>query len=300
MFAWLALGVLVVSLASLLIRLAQAEGAGSLAIASGRLLLAALVLTPLAWKRCGAELRRLPRRDWATAGAAGVLLALHFATWIASLRYTSVANSVALVTTNPIWVGLGAWLFLRERPAAAVVAGIGMSIAGAGLIFLSDTWAAGGAAAPGAPAVEHGAPLLGNLLALAGAVAISGYLLVGRALSRNLSLLAYVWIVYAATAAVLLVAAIAAGTPPWDMTGAALLAVAALALGPQLTGHTILNWSLRRLSAAFVAVAILGEPIGSALLAWLFLGEGFTALQGLGFALLMAGIFVAARAERAG
>ena len=289
-FLALAAGVLIVSTAALLIRFAIDAGAGPLAVAAGRLTLAAAVVVPLAMWRRGPELRRLQRQDWGIAAVAGGFLAVHFATWIASLHYTSVASSVALVTTNPIWVGLLSWWLLGEPPTRRTAAGIAMAVAGSALIIASDL-----AAAPGTAGRD---PMLGNALALAGAVAISGYFLVGRGLNRRLTLLAYIAIVYGAAALAMNVIAIAGGQPLWSIPSAAWLPIAAMAAGPQLAGHTILNASLRHLSATFVALAILGEPVGSAVLAWLFLGETFTGLQLAGFATLLAGIVVAAGGER--
>jgi drug/metabolite transporter (DMT)-like permease len=288
-FLALSIGVLVVSTAALLIRYAIDAGAEPLAVAAGRLTLAALVVVPLALFRRGPELARLGRRDWAIAAVAGAFLAVHFATWIASLRYTSVASSVALVTTNPVWVGLASWLLLAEPPSRRTLGGLLLAVLGSALIIASDL--VGGPPAPGR------APMLGNGLALAGAVAISGYFLVGRGLNRRMTLLAYVAIVYGAGALAMNAIAIAGGQGLWTIPAAAWLPIALMALGPQLAGHTLINASLRHLSATFVALAILGEPVGSAVLAWLLLGETFSVLQLAGFATLLAGIVVAASGE---
>ena len=287
-FLLLAVAVVVVSTASILVRYAQAEGASSAAIAAGRLTIAVLLLAPFAWSRAGAELLRLSRRDLAVCAASGLLLALHFWTWIASLEHTSVASSAALVTTNPIWVAiLSAWL-LHEVPPRLQQAGIAVTLAGTVLVFIAD-WGS----STGGPA-----PLLGNSLALTGALAASGYLLIGRGLRSNVGLLAYVWLAYAFAALALLIAAFVTGESVAKVPSGAWIFIAALAIGPQLIGHTVFNWALRRLSATFFALSILGEPVGSALLAWLLLGERFTTLQFTGFVVLLAGIFIAARTER--
>jgi drug/metabolite transporter (DMT)-like permease len=291
-FLVLAAGVLVTSTASILIRFAQAEGVPSLSIAAGRLAIAALLLTPLAWSRNGADLRRLGRRDLLLAAASGVFLAIHFATWISSLAYTSVASSVALVSTNPLWAGLASVLIFRERLRRGIVAGILLTLGGTALILLSDS----GAEA----AARHSAPLLGNLLALIGALAVTGYFLIGRALRQRLPLLAYIWLVYGTAAVVLVATAAVAGRPLYGFSPLAWLCLLGLALGPQLLGHSSLNWALRYLSATFVAVALLGEPAGSALLALAFFGERFAPLQLAGFVLLLAGIYAAARSEQGG
>ena len=288
-FIVLAGGVAVVSTASILIRLAQAEGVSSLTIAAVRLGLAAAILGPFALLKASREIMRLGRRELALCLLSGLFLAIHFWTWISSLEYTSVASSAALVTTNPLWVGLASAILLRERPAPAALAGIAFTISGSVLIFAADS---------GMVETTSTNPLLGNALALAGAVSASGYLLVGRALRARMSLIAYVWLAYT-MAAILLVAAVAASgnslaavsVPAWAF-------MALLAIGPQLVGHTAFNWAVRRLTATFVAIAILGEPVGAAILAWFFFDEGFTTLQLIGFLLLLTGIFAAARGEK--
>jgi len=284
----LAAGVLVVSTASILIRLAQAEAVPSLTIAAVRLGLAALVLIPLAGLRSRRELAALSRRDLLLALASGALLAVHFWSWIASLEYTSVASSTVLVTTNPLWVGLASLFLLRERLPAAALIGIGLSLVGTLLTFAAETTVA--TASPD--------PVLGNTLALIGAVSASGYLLIGRALRGRLGLLAYVALAYGAAALLLWAGVVATQTPVQGYSNAAWLFLVALALGPQLIGHTTFNWALRHLSATFVALAILGEPVGSAILAWLLFGERFGPLQLAGFALLLIGIALGARGER--
>jgi len=286
----LACGVTIVSTASILIRIAQGEGVPSLPIAALRLLLAASVLTPVVWVRSSQELLRIGRREISLSVLSGGFLAVHFWSWIASLGYTSVASSTALVTTNPLWVGLASVLIFGERLATGTTAGVLMTLAGSAMIFASDR------SSP--TAAVHADPVLGNLLALLGAVAASGYLLVGRALRGRVSLLTYIWLAYGSAAALLLLATAASGQALTGYSSLAYAAMLALALGPQLLGHTAFNWALRRVSATFVAVSILGEPVGSALLALFIFGEGFAPLQLGGFTLLLAGIFLAARGER--
>ena len=288
-FLVLGVGVVVVSFAAILVRFAQAEAASSLAIAAVRLTVAAIVLAPFAWLRAGGEMLRLPRRELGLCILSGALLAAHFWAWITSLEHTSVASSTALVTTNPLWVALVSAIVLRERPGGAAIAGIGLTLAGSALVFAADASRAPG---PGA------APMLGNVLALVGAMSASGYLLVGRALRARISLTAYIWLAYSAAALLLVAAAMATGLSLRSLPGTAWLFMVALALGPQLIGHTTFNWALRRLTATFVAIAILGEPVGAALLAYFFFGERFGALQFADFVLLLLGIFVAARDEK--
>jgi len=284
----LGVGVIIISSSSILTRYAQAAGASSLSIAAVRLALAAMVLTPLAWARASAEIRALSTRDIRLGLAAGALLAAHFATWISSLAYTSVASSTALVTTNPIWIALASVLIFHERMGKAVVVAIGFALLGSTLIFLADSGI-------GSPQPD---PLLGNALAVAGSLTVSGYLLIGRSLRRHLSLLVYVWLVYSSCAIALVCVALIAQQPLWGFTPVAWACLVALALGPQLLGHTVFNWALKHVSATFIALTILGEPIGSALLALLLFGETFSPLQITGFVALLTGIYLAARSER--
>jgi drug/metabolite transporter (DMT)-like permease len=284
-------GVFIVSSSSILIRLAQHEGMPSITIAAERLAMAALILAPVALGRTGGELRRLHWRDILLGVVAGILLALHLVAWISSLQYTSVASSTALVTTNPVWVGLASWLVLRERLSVGAVVGIAVTLVGSMLIIVSgileDTSRA-----------IYSNPTLGNLLALGGAWTVSGYFMIGRGLRRRLSVLAYIWLVYTSAALILALWMWVSGGQWLGFSPLAYLLVLGLAIGPQLLGHTAFNWVLAHLSATFVALAILGEPVGSALWAWILFHEGFTPLQLVGFVLLLIGIYAASRYER--
>ncbi len=299
----LLVGVLAASSSSILVRYAQHEGVASLAIAAWRMILASLVLLPLALATRRRELRGVGPRLALTAVLAGTFLAAHFVTWITSLEYTSVASSAALVTTNPIWVGLATVFIFREHLARLTIVGIAISLLGCLMIVLVDLdpalapAMADAATVAGAPSRQ---PVLGNGLALLGALGVSAYLLTGRSLAWRLSLLAYVTLVYGAAAGVLVVTAVIAGVELWGYSSVGWWSLAGLALGPQLVGHTAFNWSLRRLSPTFVALSILGEPVGSAILASFLFAEIPSSLQLAAFATLLAGIGVAALGERAG
>lgn len=292
--AWLPLlvlagGVLIVSTSAIMIRLAQNTGMPSLTIAAGRMLVAALVLLPLAWLRVGDELRRLQPCQIGWGLLSGMFLALHFAAWISSLAYTSVASSVALVSTSPLWIALLSFLLFREKPGAVALGGIVLTVIGSILIGVNDAAGSTG---------DYPQATLGNMLAVLGALTVSGYLLIGRNLRRTLSLLAYIWLVYTSAAVILLAWVWVQGVPIFGFALIAYLCIIGLAIGPQLLGHTSFNWALRYLSATFIAVAVLGEPIGSAVLAWLIFGEGFAPLQLGGFVLVLAGIYFASQMER--
>jgi drug/metabolite transporter (DMT)-like permease len=290
----LAASVLIVSSAAIMIRIAQAEGVSSLSIAAWRLAIAAIVLTPVVFLRASPrqELAKLTRGQLWLAVLSGVFLAAHFASWISSLTYTSVASSTALVTTNPIWIAIASWLLFREKLGLWLALGIAAAITGSTFIFISDM---------GGTVTRAGAnPLLGNALAVVGSLTVCGYLLIGRKLRAGVSLLAYIWLVYTCAALTLMVIAYASGQALAGFSLTAVLCLLGLGLGPQLLGHSGINWALKHVSASFIAVAILGEPIGSALLAWWIFGESFAPLQLAGFVMLLVGIFLASRNEAKG
>ncbi|MCS7282532.1 MAG: DMT family transporter [Anaerolineae bacterium] len=277
----LVVGVLAASTASPIIRLAQEE-VNSLAIAAWRLTLASLILAPITLTTRRDELRALRREDWLLMVGSGVLLAVHFATWISSLAYTSVAASVVLVSTSPLFVGLGSYLLLKERLSGWLVAGLIVATAGSVIIGLD--------------ALGEGTHrMTGDLLALAGAISVAGYFLVGRRLRARLSLLAYVFPVYSVAAVTLMAVAALARIPLSGYPPIHWLWLLLLALGPQITGHSSLNWALRHLPATYVTLAVLGEPIGSSILAWIILREVPSVLTLVGGAVVLAGIAVASR-----
>jgi drug/metabolite transporter (DMT)-like permease len=182
---------------------------------------------------------------------------------------------------------VGSALFFRERLGWRGGLGVALTIAGTAVIGLSDS--GGGSAQP--------APLLGNALALLGALAGSCYLLIGRSLRRRVSVLPYIWLVYSAAAVILLAVALLAGQPILGLPPYAYLLLLGLAVGPQLLGHTSFNYALGTLSATFVAVALLGEPVGSAIMAALIFHEAVAPLQLAGIGLLLAGITLASLQE---
>ncbi|GEJ56314.1 DMT family transporter [Anaeromyxobacter diazotrophicus] len=281
--AGLALGVLSVSWAAILVRLADAP---ALAVAAWRLVLAGAAALAFALLRRRAELGALDRRALGLLAGAGLALALHFATWVSSLRLTSVASSVALVTTQPVWVALLSRALLGERIAPRVAGGIALAVAG-------------GAAMAGGDLALGPRALAGDALALAGAVAAALYFVAGRRVRARLSLGAYVGVVYPAAALGLLALALAAGTPLAGYGARTWAALALLAVVPQLLGHSLLNWSLRWLSGTFVAVTILAEPVMSTVLAIPVLGERPTATQLVGGLVLLGGVVLAASGEPA-
>jgi len=246
--------VVAMSWAAPLIRLAAAP---PLAIAAWRLTFASLLLAPV-FAATGArrEWKPLGGADRGMAVLAGVALALHFASWITSLRLTSIAASAVLVSLSPVFAWLFSRAFLGERPGRRQAAGIVLAIAGAAVIAFGDARHAGRGA------------LVGDLLALAGAAFGGAYFVIGRRLRAPLGLVAYITPVYAAAAVVLLAWAGLRGQAIAAYPARDWAIFAALAVGPMLVGHGGLNYALRYLPAYTVNVAALGEPVGATLIAW--------------------------------
>lgn len=291
----LAVAILAVSTASILIRFAQRE-ASSLTIAALRLVIASVALAPVAMSRHRVQLKAIPRRDLLLAVCSGLFLAIHFGTWITSLAYTTVATSVVLVSTGPIWVALLSPVFLHERLSRTAVLGLTLAVVGGTIIAGADacSWDHG-LNCTGLNAALHGRAMWGNFLALVGAWGVSGYLIVGRRLRQGMALIPYIFVVYTIAGIALLIVVSAAGDRVAGFAPVTYFWILLLALVPQLIGHSTYNWALAALPASSVAVTTLGEPIGSAVLAYFLLQErpGLEVL--IGGALILAGIYLAAR-----
>ena len=290
-YSVLAIGLLATSFAAIFIRLAQEDKAPSLVLAAARLCVASAVLTPLVLRRHRDELRALTVSDLRWAFLSGVVLGLHFAAWISSLEYTAVVNSVTLVDTNPLWVALLAPVFLREKPGRWAIIGLCLALGGGVLVAMS-----GGT---GNPPTRH-APLLGDALALVGALMAAVYFLIGRRLRARLGVIVYIWLVYSAAAIILVLAVALSGQQVAGLPGQVYLWMLLMGLVPQLIGHSAFNYALGYLPAAFVSLVTLGEPIGSGALAILLLNEWPVALQLLGSALILVGIGAASQDEQVG
>lgn len=294
----LALGILAASSAALFIRYAQAD-APSLVIAAFRLLLAALILAPVALLRHRHELRQRTRWEFFLALLSGTFLAFHFAAWITSLEYTTVASSVVLVSTVPLWVALFSPIFLKESLSRPAIIGMLLALVGGAIITFSDAcfWRAGSIRCPSISGIVQGSALFGDLLALTGAIMAAAYVMLGRRLRSGMSLVGYVFLVYSMAGVVLLVVNLVVGNSFRGYPAQAYVWMILLALIPQLIGHTSFNWALRYLSAGFVSIALLGEPIGSTILAYFFLEEMPSPIAIIGAILILFGIYLASRGE---
>jgi len=281
-FAVLIIGIIGVSTGSIFARLADAP---ALVTAAYRMGLAALILIPLAAWKVGDELRNLSVHDIKLAMLSGFFLALHFAAWISSLDYTAIANSVVLVNTIPLWVGLFTPLIAKDRIKGSTIISIIVSVVGAAIIGFGDFATAGKA-------------LWGDMLAVCGAVCAAIYLLFGRNLRRKLSLLSYVAICYGSAAIILWLVVLFLNLPVTGYSTQTVAAFWAMALVSQLIGHSSYNWSLKWFSTSLVAVSLLGEPIGSTLLAYIIFDEGLTWLKLIGGLFILSAIYIAASGEK--
>lgn len=280
-YGGLAIGVAGVSVAAILIRLAG--DAPAMTVGTYRMGISALVVAVPTLTMARGQLGNITSKDLRWLLLAGLFLAAHFATWITSLELTSVANSVLLVTTTPVFVAIGSHWGLRERVSTTIAAAVALSLAG-GVVL---AWGQGG----------DNSQLLGDGLALAGSVCAAGYMLVGRKVRGHIPLLPYVTIVYATAAVVLLVSTVSMGQPLTGFSGETYLWMVLVALIPQVIGHSGLNWALAHLNATVVTLSVRAEPVIATLLAIPVLGEvpGWAVLPG--GALILAGVGVAIRAQ---
>src|SRR5215212_1439872 len=287
--------ILAVSTSSVFIRFAQAD-APSLVIAALRLTFATLMLAPIVILRHRTELLNLTGADLSLGLVSGLFLALHFGTWISSLEYTTVASSVVFVSTGPLWVALLSPVLLNERLRRAAILGLALAFIGGALVGLSDacTWSQG-LQCPDLARVLQGRAMWGNFLALVGAWAVSGYLIIGRKLRAKISLLPYIFIVYGMAALGLIAAMLISDETPFGHPAPAYIWIFLLAAFPQLIGHSTYNWALRFIPAALVAITTLVEPISSAILAYFILRETPSSGVLLGGVLILSGIYLTSR-----
>jgi len=277
----LGIGLIAISFASIFIKICAAP---SLVIAAYRLTFASLFYVGFTRIRSGPILSPFSGSQLKIALLSGAFLALHFGTWITSLNYTSVASSVVLVQTSPIFVAIGSYLFLGEKPARLTIPGITIAFLGSVIISTHDF-------------SLDSRSLIGNLLALAGAVGAAGYLISGRKLRATIDTFRYVTVVYSITAVFLIFAAVISGSSLIGYSPGTYLLLLAIAFIPQVIGHTTLNWALKYFSATAVAVIILGEPFGASILALIFLAEKLTLIKIVGGLVILGGVIVVIIAE---
>ncbi len=278
-YVTLFIGVLSVSFAAIFIRLADAP---PLVIAAYRLTIASIILIPIATVKSLKSLNKLSRHDMPLILLSSLFLALHFALWITSLSYTSIASSLILVTSHPAFVAVISYFLWGERLEKLAISGIAVTLLG--VIVVNYGGFTFGSQA-----------MLGNLLALTAGFAMGAYLLIGGQLRARIDILSYLTILYTCSAVLLLAAAIIAGHSFFGYSPITYVMLILLALVPQLIGHSSLNLAVRLIPVTFVSVAILGEPVGATLLGSLLLSEIPTTNEIVGGLLILGGIFVVLR-----
>lgn len=279
--AALAFAVFAASTSAILVRWSTAP---SSVAALYRVVFTVAIVVPIAVARPAdrAAFARFSRRDVGWAAIAGVALAVHFAAWFESLNHTSVAASVTLVQTQPVFVAVGAALLLDEQVDRTTAAGIVVAVVGAAAMGFGD--------AGQAPISET--TWYGNALALVGAITVAGYVLAGRSIRQRVPIFPYVTVVYAACGLTLLTVVVVQdhallAYPPREW-----LLFLAMAVGPGILGHTVVNWVLEHLESVVVSVAWLGEPVGATLLAFGLLAEVPDTITVVGGIVVLAGIYV--------
>ena len=270
----LAVGIFFLSLSGILIKIATAP---PLITAFYRMFLTVLLLSPYFFFKYRSKLRYF--LDYRPI-MVGFLLAVHFILWISSIQYTDISNSVIFVAMQPLFTIILEYLFAREDLKEGAVIGIIMALIGSSIISIGDFY-------------QLGDKLFGNFLALSAALFASSYLFIGRGVRKKLEYFPYLYILYSYAALFLGIGVYFFDLP---FSGYGLnnyLIFLALAVGPTLIGHSILNFAVRYLSTSIVSLSILGEPIITTFLAWLLLNEAVRLTTIFGGAFILGGIYLA-------
>ncbi|MBE1441925.1 DMT family transporter [Paenibacillus sp. OAS669] len=268
-------GIIAISFSSIFVKLSSAPVSVS---GMYRLFITNLLMLPMMWKYIP-EIKKLSRKDWLLLIGSGAALGLHFLLWMASLKYTSVASSTVLLTLEPIFVLAGAFIVYRERTTTAAVAGICLAVLAAMMIGFKDFTVSGSA-------------LLGDLLSLLGTAAVAVHMLLGQKLSKHIPSLLYSFVVFLVAGICFAIYNGFNGYSFIDYSINEYVLFLLLAIVPTVFGHVLFNWALKYVNAASVSSAVLGEPIGATLLAWIILGESINAIQVAAGLLLIFGVWI--------
>jgi len=279
----------VFALASSSIFIAQLAQVPAIVIAFYRMAIATALLMPAALWFKRRELMAFTRRDLLLLVLGGVCLAIHFGAWITSLKYIPIATSVVLVNSHPLFVVIASAVFLGERPRPRSLAGTLMGLAGM-LVISRDALAT-------TQQSESSNALLGDALAVIGALAVVGYFIVGRKARARMSLLGYATPLYGVCSVFLLLWALISRSPLAPYSRIEWLYFIALAVVPTIFGHTIFNWALRHVRPSAISLAFLGEPVVAGLLAFVVFGQRPPLATFIGGALILAGIYLTTSAR---
>ncbi|ABO51428.1 protein of unknown function DUF6, transmembrane [Desulforamulus reducens MI-1] len=276
------LGVLAAGFSSIFTKLAEAP---PFIIAAYRLGFTVLIIATPTFYTGRRELFCINKKDLALACLSGVFLALHFALWISSLSYTSVASSTVLVAMQPLFVITGGYFLYKEQVGRTGLLGAVLALFGSVLIGINDFHVGGQA-------------LLGDLLAFGGAVFVAGYVLIGRNLRNRMSLLPYTFLVYGAATMVLIILNLFYGSSFYPYPSMTWVWFLCLAIFPTIFGHSLFNWALKYVKAAVVSVSNLGEPVGATILAYFFFGEVPSLMQLAGGCIIIIGVYIFITSQR--
>ena len=270
------IGVISISLSAILVKLAVADSG---VIAFYRLLFSVLIMSPLFFYKYTHELKELTKRDWIFSSIAGFFLAFHFILWFESLNYTSVASSTVLVTLQPLFAFIGTYFFFKEKLSVKIILSGFIAIIGSFLISWGDFRVSGSA-------------LYGDLLALIACALITGYLLLGQDVRKRISLITYTMVVYSSSTICLFFYVLVKGESFGPYPSMTWIWFLLLAIIPNLLGHTLFNWAVKWVSTNVISVAVLFEPIGAAILAYIVFAEKLIATQIFGGIIVIAGLLL--------
>jgi drug/metabolite transporter (DMT)-like permease len=278
--------IIAVSFASIFILSCQSP---PLSIAFYRLLFTTLLLTPLLLlrKKTREEIKALPKKTIGIMIVIGIILAAHFSFWVTSLTLTSVASSVILVTAHPVLVAPVSFYLLKEKISWVNVVGITISLIGVGILVFGNY----GFSNLGLDTLQ------GNLLALLGGLAAGLYILGGRTLRKKVTTITYALIVYAVGTITLFFICLGLNAPVYGLIGSDYIIILIMAVVSGICGHTLYNWSLGYIRASVMSVALLGEPIGSSLLAYIipWIHQEPPIFTFIGGSIILIGIYLTAR-----
>jgi len=256
-------------------------------IATYRLSFASVIILIL-FKTKGYSINKISKRDLKLSIISGIFLSLHFYTWFTSIKLTSIASSVVLVTTSPIFVGIFSYLFLKEKQSANIVLGITLSILGSAILALGDF---------NSSDISNfsKSALIGDMFAVLGSISAAVYIMLGSKVRSNLDIIPYITITYTTSAITLIIASFITNQSFFGYSKISYLNMFLLAVIPQLIGHTSLNWALKHIKSSMVAITTLGEPIGSSILAYIIFRETIDKFQFIGIILIFTAIIIAAK-----
>ncbi|PIC99302.1 MULTISPECIES: DMT family transporter [unclassified Sporosarcina] len=272
----IAIGVLTVGLSAIFVKMATADAG---VIAFYRMFFSAVIMLPLFLISYRSELTSLTKKDWLFTASSGIFLAIHFILWFESLNYTSVASSTVLVTLQPIFALAGTALFFKEIITGKMLTAVIVALTGSFIISWGDFQVSGAA-------------LFGDLLALLACAFVTAYLLIGQNVRKRISLVTYTFLVYSISSVTLFFYVLLTQEPFFGYPAADWGWFLALAILPNLLGHTLFNWAVKWVSTNVVSIAILFEPVLASIAAYFVLHEKITSLQLGGAIVVLAGVLL--------